>query len=138
MSLLRISPQTDESISKAEGAEEQALKEAQIEANKKSGRGSQRAGCSPERRQPGLRKCLNTMLAGFLAARLPPISMFPATLAAMDTAAPTMPRTGGTEIYAVSGGVVTAAAYHYSWGYYVQVYHGKDDNGNSYSTLYAP
>ena len=49
-----------------------------------------------------------------------------------DYAAP-----GGTEIYAVSGGVVTAAAYHYSWGYYVQVYHGKDDNGNSYSTLYA-
>ncbi|WP_418600264.1 M23 family metallopeptidase [Gemmiger sp.] len=40
-------------------------------------------------------------------------------------------------MYAVSGGVVTAAAYHYSWGYYVQVYHGKDDNGNSYSTLYA-
>ncbi len=49
-----------------------------------------------------------------------------------DYAAP-----GGTEIYAVSGGVVAAAAYHYSWGYYVQVYHGKDDNGNSYSTLYA-
>ena len=49
-----------------------------------------------------------------------------------DYAAP-----GGTEIYAVSGGVVTAAAYHYSWGYYVQVYHGKDDNGNTYSTLYA-
>ena len=44
---------------------------------------------------------------------------------------------GGTEIYAVSGGVVTAAAYHWSWGYYVQVYHGKDDNGNTYSTLYA-
>ena len=34
-------------------------------------------------------------------------------------------------------GVVTAAAYHWSWGYYVQVYHGKDDNGNTYSTLYA-
>ena len=49
-----------------------------------------------------------------------------------DYAAP-----GGTEIYAVSGGVVTAAAYHWSWGYYVQVYHGKDDNGNTYSTLYA-
>ena len=49
-----------------------------------------------------------------------------------DYAAP-----GGTEIYAVSGGVVTAAAYHYSWGYYVQVYHRKDDNGNTYSTLYA-
>ena len=47
-----------------------------------------------------------------------------------DYAAP-----GGTEIYAVSGGVVTAAAYHWSWGYYVQVYHGKDDNGNTYTTL---
>ena len=37
-----------------------------------------------------------------------------------DYAAP-----GGTEIYAVSGGVVTAAAYHWSWGYYVQVYHAR-------------
>ena len=46
-------------------------------------------------------------------------------------------RRGQREIYAVSGGVVTAAAYHWSWGYYVQVYHGKDDNGNTYSTLYA-
>ena len=44
---------------------------------------------------------------------------------------------GGTEIYTVADGVVTAAGYHYSWGNYVQVYHGKDDNGNTYSTLYA-
>lgn len=49
-----------------------------------------------------------------------------------DYAAP-----GGTDIYSVEAGVVTAAAYHYSWGYYVQVYHGTDSNGNSYSTLYA-
>ena len=39
--------------------------------------------------------------------------------------------------YVFSGGVDTAAANHWSWGYYVQVYHGKDDNGNTYSTLYA-
>ncbi len=49
-----------------------------------------------------------------------------------DYAAP-----GGTEIYTIADGVVTAATYHYSWGYYVQVYHGTDDNGNTYSTLYA-
>ena len=49
-----------------------------------------------------------------------------------DYAAP-----GGTDIYSIEAGVVTAAAYHYSWGYYVQVYHGTDSNGNSYSTLYA-
>ena len=36
-----------------------------------------------------------------------------------------------------AGMVTAAAAYHWSWGYYVQVYHGKDDNGNTYSTLYA-
>ena len=77
------------------------------------------------------------MLAGLLAARWPPISTSPATSAATATAAPIYAAPGGTEIYAVSGGVVTAAAYHWSWGYYVQVYHGKDDNGNTYSTLYA-
>ena len=49
-----------------------------------------------------------------------------------DYAAP-----GGTEIYTIADGVVTAATYHYSWGYYVQVYHGTDSNGNTYSTLYA-
>lgn len=49
-----------------------------------------------------------------------------------DFAAP-----GGTEIYAVADGIVTDATYHYSWGNYVQIYHGKDDQGNTYSTLYA-
>ena len=49
-----------------------------------------------------------------------------------DYAAP-----GGTEIYTIADGVVTAATYHYSWGYYVQVYHGTDSNGNTNSTLYA-
>lgn len=44
---------------------------------------------------------------------------------------------GGTEIYAVADGIVTDATYHYSWGNYVQIYHGKDDQGNTYSTLYA-
>ena len=44
---------------------------------------------------------------------------------------------GGTEIYAVADGVVTDATYHWSWGNYVQIYHGKDDEGNTYSTLYA-
>ena len=49
-----------------------------------------------------------------------------------DYAAP-----GGTQIYTSADGIVTAATYHYSWGYYVQVYHGTDSNGNTYSTLYA-
>ncbi len=49
-----------------------------------------------------------------------------------DFAAP-----GGTEIYAIADGIVTDATYHYSWGNYVQIYHGKDDEGNTYSTLYA-
>ncbi len=49
-----------------------------------------------------------------------------------DFAAP-----GGTAIYSVGDGIVTTAGYHYSWGYYVQVYHGKDDQGNTYATLYA-
>jgi len=49
-----------------------------------------------------------------------------------DYAAP-----GGTQIYTIADGIVTAATYHYSWGYYVQVYHGTDSNGNTYSTLYA-
>lgn len=44
---------------------------------------------------------------------------------------------GGTAIYAVADGIVTDATYHYSWGNYVQIYHGKDDEGNTYSTLYA-
>ena len=44
---------------------------------------------------------------------------------------------GGTAIYAVGDGVVTDATWHWSWGNYVQIYHGKDDEGNTYSTLYA-
>lgn len=49
-----------------------------------------------------------------------------------DFAAP-----GGTPIYAVADGIVTTATYHWSWGNYVQLYHGKDDQGNTYATLYA-
>lgn len=49
-----------------------------------------------------------------------------------DFAAP-----GNTPIYAVADGIVTDATYHWSWGNYVQIYHGKDDEGNTYSTLYA-
>ena len=44
---------------------------------------------------------------------------------------------GGTPIYAIGDGIVTDATFHSSWGNYVQVYHGKDDDGNTYSTLYA-
>ena len=44
---------------------------------------------------------------------------------------------GGTPIYAVASGVVTTAATHSSYGNYVQVYHGTDDSGNTYATLYA-
>ena len=127
--------QTDESISKAE-AEEQALKEAQIEANKKVDEAAKE-----------LDAALNAANQAYGNASIQCSLDFGRPLATYkygscyfggnghrgtDYAAP-----GGTEIYAVSGGVVTAAAYHYSWGYYVQVYHGKDDNGNSYSTLYA-
>lgn len=127
--------QTDESISKAE-AEEQALKEAQIEANKKVDEAAKE-----------LDAALNAANQAYGNASIQCSLDFDRPLATYkyiscyfggnghrgtDYAAP-----GGTEIYAVSGGVVTAAAYHYSWGYYVQVYHGKDDNGNSYSTLYA-
>ena len=46
----------------------------------------------------------------------------------------------GTPIYAVADGIVTAAGYHnhpQSYGNYVQVLHGCDDEGNEYSTLYA-
>ncbi|HIX17574.1 MAG TPA: peptidoglycan DD-metalloendopeptidase family protein [Candidatus Gemmiger faecavium] len=49
-----------------------------------------------------------------------------------DFAAP-----GGTEIHAMADGVVTNATYHYSYGYYVMIYHGKADDGNTYATLYA-
>ena len=44
----------------------------------------------------------------------------------------------GTPIYASDSGTVVAVVnMHYSWGNYVQIYHGKDDEGNTYSTLYA-
>lgn len=53
----------------------------------------------------------------------------------LDIAAP-----ASTPIYAVADGVVTAAGYHnhpYSYGNYVQIFHGTADDGNTYSTLYA-
>lgn len=50
----------------------------------------------------------------------------------VDFAAP-----GNTPIYTIADGVVTASGFHYSYGNYVQVFHGTDDNGNTYATLYA-
>ena len=50
----------------------------------------------------------------------------------VDFAAP-----GGTNIRAVAGGVVTVSGWHYSYGNYVMIYHGTDDQGNTYATLYA-
>lgn len=44
---------------------------------------------------------------------------------------------GGTNIYSIADGIVTKAEWHYSYGYFVQVYHGADSNGNTYATLYA-
>lgn len=52
-----------------------------------------------------------------------------------DIAAP-----GGTPIYAVADGIVTVAGLHegpYSYGNYVQILHGTDDEGREFSTLYA-
>lgn len=43
----------------------------------------------------------------------------------------------GTPIYAAADGVVSAAAYHYSYGNYVQIYHGTADDGKTYASLYA-
>ncbi len=46
----------------------------------------------------------------------------------------------GTPIYAVADGIVTAAGYHdhpQSYGNYVQILHGSDDEGREFSTLYA-
>ena len=127
--------QTDESISKAE-AEEQALKEAQIEANKKVDEAAKEldAALNAANQAYGNASIQCSLDFGRPLATYKYISCYFGGNGhrGTDYAAP-----GGTEIYAVSGGVVTAAAYHYSWGYYVQVYHGKDDNGNSYSTLYA-
>ena len=127
--------QTDESISKAE-AEEQALKEAQIEANKKVDEAAKEldAALNAANQAYGNASIQCSLDFGRPLATYKYISCYFGGNGhrGTDYAAP-----GGTEIYAVSGGVGTAAAYHYSWGYYVQVYHGKDDNGNSYSTLYA-
>lgn len=50
----------------------------------------------------------------------------------VDWAAP-----GGTPIYAAAAGVVTVAECHSSYGNFVQVYHGADDSGTTYATLYA-
>lgn len=127
--------QTDDSISKAE-AEEQALKEAQIEANKKVDEAAKEldAALNAANQAYGNASIQCSLDFGRPLATYKYVSCYFGGNGhrGTDYAAP-----GGTEIYAVSGGVVTAAAYHYSWGYYVQVYHGKDDNGNSYSTLYA-
>ena len=127
--------QTDESISKAE-AEEQALKEAQIEANKKVDEAAKEldAALNAANQAYGNASIQCSLDFGRPLATYKYVSCYFGGNGhrGTDYAAP-----GGTEIYAVSGGVVTAAAFHYSWGYYVQVYHGKDDNGNSYSTLYA-
>lgn len=50
----------------------------------------------------------------------------------VDFAAP-----GGTTIRSIADGVVITVENHWSYGYYVMVYHGTDDNGNSYTSLYA-
>ena len=127
--------QTNASISEAE-AEEQALKEAQIEANKRVDEAAKEldAALSAANQAYGNASIQCSLDFGRPLATYKYVSCYFGGNGhrGTDYAAP-----GGTEIYAVSGGVVTAAAYHWSWGYYVQVYHGKDDNGNTYSTLYA-
>ena len=127
--------QTNANISEAE-AEEQALKEAQIEANKKVDEAAKEldAALNAANQAYGNASIQCSLDFGRPLATYKYVSCYFGGNGhrGTDYAAP-----GGTSIYAVSGGVVTAAAYHYSWGYYVQVYHGKDDNGNSYSTLYA-
>lgn len=127
--------QTNASISEAE-AEEQALKEAQIEANKRVDEAAKEldAALNAANQAYGNASIQCSLDFGRPLATYKYVSCYFGGNGhrGTDYAAP-----GGTSIYAVSGGVVTAAAYHYSWGYYVQVYHGKDDKGNSYSTLYA-
>lgn len=127
--------QTNDSISEAE-AEEQALKEAQIEANKRVDEAAKEldAALNAANQAYGNASIQCSLDFGRPLATYKYVSCYFGGNGhrGTDYAAP-----GGTSIYAVTGGVVTAAAYHYSWGYYVQVYHGKDDNGNSYSTLYA-
>ena len=127
--------QTNASISEAE-AEEQALKEAQIEANKRVDEAAKEldAALNAANQAYGNASIQCSLDFGRPLATYKYVSCYFGGNGhrGTDYAAP-----GGTSIYAVTGGIVTAAAYHYSWGYYVQVYHGKDDNGNSYSTLYA-
>ena len=50
----------------------------------------------------------------------------------VDFAAP-----GGTPIRAIAAGQVITSTYHSSYGNYVMVYHGTDDQGNTYASLYA-
>lgn len=49
-----------------------------------------------------------------------------------DFAAP-----GGTSVYAIADGIVSAAAAMYSYGNCVQISHGTADDGNTYDSLYA-
>ena len=127
--------QTDASISEAD-AEIEASKAALVEANKAVDRAAAEldAALNAANQAYGNSSIKCSMNFGRPLATYKYVSCYFGGNGhrGTDYAAP-----GGTEIYAVSGGVVTAAAYHWSWGYYVQVYHGKDDNGNTYSTLYA-
>ena len=49
-----------------------------------------------------------------------------------DFAAP-----GGTPVYAIADGIISAAAAVYSYGNCVQISHGTADDGNTYDSLYA-
>ena len=44
---------------------------------------------------------------------------------------------GGTPVYAIADGIVSAAAAVYSYGNCVQISHGTADDGNTYDSLYA-
>ena len=119
--------QTDESISKAE-AEEQALKEAQIEANKKVDEAAKE-----------LDAALNAANQAYGNASIQCSLDFGRPLATYKYISCYFGGNGhrGTDVERSRGLGDVYKRQHYSWGYYVQVYHGKDDNGNSYSTLYA-
>ena len=43
----------------------------------------------------------------------------------------------GTPVYAAQDGVVAEAAFHYSYGNFVQLDHGQDAGGHSWTTLYG-
>jgi murein DD-endopeptidase MepM/ murein hydrolase activator NlpD len=43
----------------------------------------------------------------------------------------------GSSVAAAAEGTVITAGHHYSYGNYIIVDHGADDNGTSYATLYA-